>query len=109
MQDLVRAAEQGNDFAAEILDRATADLARGIVSIINVLDPELVLLGGGVAAAGETLLARLRPKLDLWEWRPDGFRVELEIAGLGDWAGAFGAARRAMCISSDVKTTNLPV
>jgi glucokinase len=106
MQDLIRAAHNGNVFAADILDRATADLARGIVSIINVLDPELILLGGGIAAAGETLLAAVRPKLDLWEWRPDGLKVELEIAGLGDWAGAFGAARRVMELSSDLIATN---
>jgi hypothetical protein len=36
--------------------------------------------------------------LDAWEWRPGGFAVELASAKLGEWAGAFGAAARAMQI-----------
>jgi glucokinase len=95
-QDLFQAVVQQDSVAVEIWNRAVADLARGIVSVINAFDPEIVVLGGGIAAAGESLLRALRPKLDLWEWRPGGFRVELELAALGEWAGAYGAARQAM-------------
>jgi glucokinase len=64
--------------------------------VINVVDPELVLIGGGVASAGERIIRELRPYLDRWEWRPGGAGVELKLAELGEWAGAFGAARQAM-------------
>jgi glucokinase len=94
--DLLQAVVQEDADAVEIWDRAVSDLARGIVSVINALDPEIVVLGGGIAAAGESLLSALKPKLDLWEWRPGGLKVELELAALGEWAGAYGAARQAM-------------
>ena len=75
-----------------------SDLARGLVSLINVLDPDLVLLGGGISIAGDELIQGLRQRLDAWEWRPGGLGVELGFAKLGEWAGAFGAAGRAMQI-----------
>jgi glucokinase len=75
-----------------------SDLARGLVSLINVLDPDLVLLGGGISIAGDELIQGLRQRLETWEWRPGGLGVELAFAKLGDWAGAFGAAARAMQI-----------
>jgi glucokinase len=100
--DLVRAVEEGDSCAMQTWDRAVRDLARGIVSVINAFDPELVLLGGGIAAAGESLLTALRPKLDIWEWRPGGIGVELRLASLGEWAGAFGAAQEAMKPFSDL-------
>ena len=73
-----------------------SDLTRGLVSLINVLDPDLVLLGGGISIAGDELIEGLRQRLDDWEWRPGGLGVELAFAKLGEWAGAFGAAARAM-------------
>ena len=66
--------------------------------MINILDPELVLLGGGISVAGDELIQGLRQRLDAWEWRPGGLAVELASATLGEWAGAFGAAARAMQI-----------
>lgn len=93
---LLQAVDGGNEFAIQLWHRAVSDLARGIVSVINVVDPELVLIGGGVASAGERIIQELRPYLDRWEWRPGGIAVELKLAELGEWAGAFGAARQAM-------------
>jgi len=81
-----------------VWDQMLNDLARGLVSLINVLDPDLVLLGGGISVAGDELIQGLRQRLDKWEWRPGGLRVELTLAKLGEWAGAFGAAARAMQI-----------
>jgi glucokinase len=84
--------------ALQLWDRMLDDLARGLVSLINVLDPELVLLGGGISIAGDELIQGLRKRLGAWEWRPGGLGVELTSARLGEWAGAFGAAARAMQI-----------
>jgi glucokinase len=93
---LLEAVDDGNEFAVQIWRQTVSDLARGIVSVINVVDPELVLIGGGFASAGERIVRELRPYLDRWEWRPGGVGVELKLAELGEWAGAFGAARQAM-------------
>src|SRR5882724_8164547 len=59
---------------------------------INVLDPEIVVLGGGIADANEALFDPLQAHLDEFEWRPGGARVRLAKAALGRNAGAAGAA-----------------
>jgi glucokinase len=67
-------------------------LACAIASFINVFDPEVVILGGGVTDAGDVLWAPLMRELDEVEWRPGGQHVPIVRAELGGWAGAYGAA-----------------
>jgi glucokinase len=55
-----------------------------------------VIIGGGIARAGDLLFEPLRRELDLVEWRPGGRRVRVLPAELGEWAGAVGAARLAL-------------
>jgi len=86
----------GDAAATVVWKRSVRDLAAGIVSLINILDPEAVLLGGGIAEAGDALFIPLAAELDHLEWRPGGHRVRLIHASLGDWAGAHGAAARAL-------------
>ncbi|HXL27216.1 MAG TPA: ROK family protein [Chthoniobacterales bacterium] len=95
---LLTACRRQESNALQVWDRMLSDLARGLVSLINVLDPDLVLLGGGISIAGDELIQGLRQRLGTWEWRPGGLGVELAFAKLGAWAGAFGAAARAMQI-----------
>jgi glucokinase len=97
-KDLLIACQRQDRQALRVWDQMLSDLARGLVSLINVLDPDLVLLGGGISIAGDELIQGLRQRLDAWEWRPGGLGVELAFAKLGEWAGAFGAAARAMQI-----------
>jgi len=93
---LVRDARGGDQQARELWQASVASLAVGINSLINVLDPETVILGGGIAKAGSDLWEPLRQALEPLEWRPLGSRVPLIPAVLGDLAGAYGAARHAM-------------
>jgi glucokinase len=95
-KELLAACRRQERSALRVWDQMLSDLARGLVSLINVLDPDLVLLGGGISIAGDELIQGLRQRLDAWEWRPGGLAVELAFAKLGEWAGAFGAAARAM-------------
>lgn len=95
-KDLVEAAQQGEAEALDLWNTSVDGLAVGINSLINVLDPEAVILGGGVAQAGRALFDRLEATLSRHEWRPMGHRVRLLPAALGDRAGAYGAARRAI-------------
>jgi glucokinase len=55
-----------------------------------------VLLGGGVARAGPALFDPLARFLDALEWRPLGTTGVAVPAALGEFAGAFGAARHAI-------------
>jgi glucokinase len=68
-------------------------LGVGIAGLVNVLDPDLVVIGGGVSAAGDLLIApardAFRRSVEGVEHRP---HVPIERAALGNDAGAIGAA-----------------
>jgi glucokinase len=93
---LVAAVDAGDAEAGSVWSRAVRSLAAGITSLLNVLDPEIVVLGGGIALAGDTLFVPLRREMIDVEWRPYGEPVPIVPAELGDHAGAIGAARHAM-------------
>lgn len=82
--------------ARQIWSKSIRALACGIASLVNVLDPSTVILGGGIVAAGEKLFAPLRAEMDKVEWRPHGQAVRIVPAAAGEYAGAIGAAWNAM-------------
>jgi glucokinase len=90
--DLVAATKTGDPQAAALWQTTIRDLAAGIVSLINVLDPEAVVLGGGIAEAGDDLFLPLAAEMERVEWRPNNQGVSILRAALGEWAGAIGAA-----------------
>lgn len=91
-RELVAAYEAGDEAATQIWLRSIRALGCAIASLVNVLDPDVVVLGGGIAQAGESLFTPLHTVLDEVEWRPGCHRVELAAATLGDFAGALGIA-----------------
>ena len=99
-RDLVRAHREGNGVATEIWLRSVRALGCAIGSYINIIDPELVVLAGGITKAGEALMIPLEEVMDEVEWRPGGHRVPVVLASLGQRAGALGAAYAANHIDS---------
>jgi glucokinase len=93
--ELVAAHLAGDPDATTAWLRSIRALACAVTSFINVLDPEVVVIGGGIAAAGPALFGPLERHLDALEWRPHGHRVLVRPALLGDFAGALGAAWNA--------------
>lgn len=91
--DLLAAIEAGDADAKAVWDRSVQALAATIASLINAFDPEVVLLGGGIANAWSHLEPGLVHWLDQYEWRPGGHRVPVRQATLGEWAGCYGAVR----------------
>ena len=55
-----------------------------------------MIIGGGIATAGETLFSPLNDYLAKFEWRPHGKKANVVPAQLGEFAGAIGAAYNAM-------------
>jgi glucokinase len=94
--ELVAAYAEGDAEAKQVWGRSLRALAASIVSIINVLDPRAVILGGGIAEAGEHLFAPLESLVREREWQPAGARVDLLPAQLGPWAGTYGALYNAL-------------
>jgi glucokinase len=95
-RQLVDAHLAGDAQATEIWLRSIFNLAAGITSIINAIDPEVIILGGGIAQAGPALFDPLTHFMEKLEWRPQGERVEIIPAALGDLAGTLGAAYYAL-------------
>ena len=93
---LVAAHLSGDPKASEIWLRSVYDLAAGITSIVNALDPEVIIIGGGIAQAGSALFEPLAGFMTSIEWRPQGHRVQIIPAALGDIAGTLGAVYYAM-------------
>ena len=91
-EEAVRAANEGDERAA----RGLADVARylgiGIANMITVLSPDTVVLGGGVAAAGEILFGPIRAEVERRVRTTALDDVSIVPAQLGTWAGAIGAA-----------------
>jgi len=94
--DLLIAYDNGDAFAKEIWLRSVRQLAIGIASITNILSPETIVLGGGIAEAGDVLLEPLNEYVEEFEWRTGGNKVEIVKAVYGDLAGTIGAANFAM-------------
>jgi len=99
-RELVEAVRAGEAMARTIWERGIRALACGIANIGNMIDPEAIIIGGGIAEAGAILWEPLEEALEEVEWRPNGHRVRLIRPELTDWAGAYGAARRAWQIAS---------
>ena len=94
---VTRAAEDGDETARTILAKVGRRLGEGIAGLVNVLDPEVVVIGGGVVAAGDLLLEPARRAFTGAVEAPD-FRpaVPLVAAELGNDAGVVGAAALAL-------------
>ena len=94
-RQLVEAHSAGDAEATEIWQKSLKVLARAITSFINILDPERVIIGGGITKAGPLLFNPLRDFVEEIEWRPADRKVDIVPAALGEWAGTYGAAWHA--------------
>ena len=88
---LVRLANEGESRAIEILDGIGRHLGSGIGSLVNIFNPELVVIGGGFAAAGDFVLDPAREVLRR-EALAGGRETPIVRAELGTAAGLIGAA-----------------
>jgi len=89
---LVRLAAEGDRTAIEILDGIGRKLGAAIGSFVNVFRPQIVVIGGGFAAAGDFLLEPARETMRQEALPPANERIEIVRAELGTAAGVIGAA-----------------
>ena len=87
------AVKLGDELANELFSDYTDYLAEGIANIINILQPELVCIGGGVSKAGEMLLTPVKEKVARLIFSKNSAKnTEIELARLDNDAGIIGAA-----------------
>lgn len=93
---VVEAARQGDQRALEVLNQTAACLAMGIANIVSMLNPQMIVLGGGLMQAGDLLLEPIRREMLEWAQPLAARQVRLELTQLGEDAGVLGAARLAL-------------
>lgn len=92
-KEIFEGAKAGDPKLQQVVDNYIGKLGTGIVNIVNIFRPQLVILGGGISAQEEALLAPLREMLKTGCFGGEkGELPEIEGAALGNEAGMIGAA-----------------
>jgi glucokinase len=90
--EVAAGARGGEPLAVAVWDETVEALSCGLTSIVNLFEPELVVIGGGVSRTGEQLLGPTRERVRSQAMTPAGAAVNIVPAALGDRVGVVGAA-----------------
>jgi glucokinase len=99
-EDVTRLAREGDEVALSVLEEAGCWLGIGLAGFVNIFNPEVIAVGGGVMAAGELILESARAEVQLRSRPPSRDLVEIMEATLGPESGVLGAAALARDPSS---------
>ena len=91
-RDVFDAAADNDPLALQIVDQAADHLGIACVNLVRIFDPQIIILGGGVVAAGDALIRRVRSAFDRHTWTVRPEKVAIHAATLGNDAGFIGAA-----------------
>lgn len=94
-KDIFIAAEDGDKFANSVVERVSRYLGLAAANISNILNPDSVVIGGGVSAAGEFLRSRVEKYFVTFAFLQVKKSTKIKIAELGNDAGIIGAASLA--------------
>ena len=92
---VAEAARAGDALAREIVSSAVTFLAMGVANIVSVLNPETVVLGGGLFQAADLFLEPVRREFRRWAQPLAARTVRIELSALGEDAGLFGCGKLA--------------
>jgi glucokinase len=90
--ELEQLAQGGHAKAAELYDFAVGHLARAIANQVTMLNPAMVVLGGGVLSKNPGMVARVREGIERYSSVASRASLRVEVASLGDDSGVVGAA-----------------
>jgi len=89
-ETVARAADQGDIACQGIIRRAAYYLGVGLASYVNIFNPEVIILGGGLTKEGELLLGPARAEMEARAMSEALKAVQLKLAELGDYVGVMG-------------------
>lgn len=95
-KDIFIAAEGGDKFADRVVEQVAQYLGLASGNLANTLNPDSIIIGGGVSAAGEFLRARIETYFNLYTFPQVRESTKIKIAELGNDAGIIGAASLAL-------------
>jgi glucokinase len=93
---VAQAAERGDETAEQVLAQAMHYLGLGMANLVHMLNPELIVIGGGVANLGERMFGPVRRLIEELAFPEAAEAVRVAPAELGENAGVLGAAAVAM-------------
>ena len=93
--DLAREAKEGDDFSLMMIERTGKYIGTGVASVINLLNIERIVLGGGVMQAGELILNPIIQEAKRRAFQPCFEATEIVVAALGKDAATIGVAMLA--------------
>lgn len=91
MQDIINAANNDDVLSIELLAKIGEKLGRGIALLINIYNPELVILGGALALTGEHLHLPIKSAVNKFSLSLVNSDTKLKLSKLGEEAGVMGA------------------
>ncbi len=94
--DLLIAAKHGDQLAVYTWLHSVKKLAVALCSLINILSPEIIILGGGISRAGKDLFDPLAMFMNIFEWQHSDTRTPVVQAVFDEYSGAVGAAGFAL-------------
>jgi glucokinase len=110
--DIFAAAQYGDGFAIQLLERLAGWLGLGIANIVSLVNPEVVILGGGMGSQCARLLPSIQEVVQRWAQPISARAVQLRVSSLGAQAGLLGAAYAAWLrlreASSPSKEADIP-
>ena len=95
-KDIFDVAKEGDEFALKLVDYEAEYIALGMGNLLNILDPEIIVVGGGVALAGDILFNAINEKLKQYSLPSCLENLKIVQAQLGNDAGILGAAYLGM-------------
>ncbi|PYU88418.1 MAG: transcriptional regulator [Acidobacteria bacterium] len=95
-ETVAEAARRNDEPARRVLEETAKYLGMGIANIVSILNPQIVVLGGGLMQAGDLLLDPLRREVREWAQPLAARSVRIELTQLGEEAGVLGSARLAL-------------
>ncbi|MBD3284887.1 ROK family protein [candidate division WOR-3 bacterium] len=92
---LARAAREGDEVALKVFAQAGRRIGKALGNVVQLLDPEVIVVNGGVSKAGDLILKPIRETLKRYTMPLEGRKLRVMRSKLGDKAGILGAATLA--------------
>ncbi|GAB2545873.1 ROK family transcriptional regulator [Rufibacter soli] len=91
LEDIIKAIHNDDVLAIELISRIGENIGKGIALLINIFNPELVILGGSLASTGEYILLPIKSAIKKYSLSLVNNDTQLKISILGEQAGVIGA------------------
>jgi glucokinase len=95
-EEVVLAARNGHELSRNAVHESARYLGMGIANIVSILNPQMIVLGGGLMQAADLFLDTVKHVMAEWAQPIAAQHVRIEVTSLGEDAGLLGAARLAL-------------